>query len=75
MHKFLATLARAPRNVGAAISVATFIVLALSGAAVISHLIGRVEKLESEIKSLRSDLDHPRIRPLASVVDAGHLGH
>jgi hypothetical protein len=42
---------------------------------VISHLIGRVEKLESEIKSLRSDLDYPRIRPLASVVDAGHPGH
>ena len=65
----------------------------------ISSLIGRVAKLESDlgkaqarivelaasqsrlsasidvadrsIKSLKSDLDHPRVRPLASILDAG----
>jgi len=98
MHSFLAMLTRAS---GAAtiIALATLIVVALGGAVVISSLIGRVEKLESDlgkaqarivelaasqsklsasidmadrsIKSLRSDLDHPRVRPLASLLDAG----
>jgi hypothetical protein len=98
MHSFLAMLTRAS---GAAtiIALATLIVVALGGAVVISSLIGRVEKLESDlgkaqarivelaasqsklsasidmadrsIKSLRSDLDHPRVRPLASILDAG----
>jgi len=37
---------------------------------VFSSLIGRVEKLELEIKLLRSDLDHPRLQPLAPILDA-----
>jgi len=70
MHNFLATPGRAKR-VATIIALATLIVVGLGGAVAISSLIGRVEKLESEIKSLRSDLDHPRVRPLASIVDAG----
>jgi len=98
MHNFLATLGRAS-GVATIIALATLIVVALAGAVVISSLIGRVEKLESDlgtaqarivelaasqsklnasidvadrsIKSLRSDLDHPRVRPLASILDAG----
>jgi hypothetical protein len=69
MHNFLAMLTRAP-GVAAIIAVATLIV-ALGGVVVISSLIGRVEKLESDLKSLRSDLDHPRVRPLASILDGG----
>jgi hypothetical protein len=76
------------------VAIAILIVAALGGAVVVSSLIGRIEKLESDlgkaqagivalaasqsklsasidmadrgIKSLRSDLDHPRVRPLAS---------
>ncbi|MBO0800720.1 MAG: hypothetical protein J2P31_18025 [Blastocatellia bacterium] len=48
----------------------TLVIVVLSGAVAISSLIGRVEKLESDIKSLRADLDHPRPRPLASILDA-----
>ena len=98
MHSFLAMLTRAS-GVATIIALATLIVVALGGAVVISSLIGRVEKLESDlgkaqarivelaasqsklsasidmadrsIKSLRSDLDHPRVRPLASILDAG----
>jgi hypothetical protein len=96
MHNFLAMLTRAS-GVATIIAAATLIVAALSGAVVIWSLIGRVEKLESDlgkaqariveltasqssasidmaerlIKSLRSDLDHPRVRPLASMLDAG----
>ena len=98
MHDFLATLGRAS-GVATIIALATLIVVALGGAAAISSLIGRVEKLESDlgkaqarivelaasqsrlsasidvadrsIKSLKSDLDHPRVRPLASILDAG----
>jgi hypothetical protein len=98
MRNFLAMLGRAS-GVAAIIALATLTVVMLGGAVVISSLIGRVEKLESDvgkaqariveltasqsklgasidmadrsIKSLRSDLDHPRVRPLASIVDAG----
>jgi hypothetical protein len=67
MHDFLATL----RRLSATLIVFTTLVIAvLSGAVAISSLIGRVEKLESDIKSLRSDLDHPRPQPLASILDA-----
>src|SRR6266436_3184347 len=86
-------------GVATIIALATLVVVALGGAVVISSLIGRVEKLESDlgkaqarivelaasqsrlstsidmadrsIKSLRSDLDHPRVRLLASILDAG----
>jgi hypothetical protein len=71
MHNFLGVLRRASGNVVMIVVVATLIVVALSGAVLVSSLIGRVEKLESDLKSLRSDLDHPRVRPLASIVDAG----
>jgi hypothetical protein len=98
MHNFLAMLTRAS-GVATIFALATLIVVALGGAVVISSLIGRVEKLESDlgkaqarivelaasqsklnasidmadrsIKSLRSDLDHPRVRPLASILDGG----
>jgi hypothetical protein len=94
MRNFLAMLTRA-----SGVALATLIVAALGGAVVVSSLIGRIEKLESDlgkaqarivelaasqsklsasidmadrgIKSLRSDLDHPRVRPLASIVDGG----
>jgi hypothetical protein len=70
MHNFLALLTRAS-GAGTMTVLATSIVVALGGAVVISSLVGRIEKLEAEIKSLRSDLDHPRIRPLASILDGG----
>jgi hypothetical protein len=70
MHNFLAMLTRAS-GVPMVIALATLIVVALGGAVVISSLIGRVEKLESDLKSLRADLDHPRARPLASILDGG----
>ena len=93
MHNFLATL----RRVATIFALTMLVIAALSGGVVISSLIGRVEKLESDlvraqarivelaasqsrlsasidaadrsIKSLRSDLDHPRLRPLASILD------
>jgi hypothetical protein len=37
---------------------------------VIASLIGRVQQLELDIKLLRSDLDRPRVQPLASILDA-----
>ena len=64
MHNFLAMPTRA---LGPIIAVAALLV----GAVVISSLISRVEKLESDLKSLRSDLDHPRVQPLASIPDRG----
>jgi len=67
MHDFLAALRRSS---GRLIALTTLVIAVLSGAVVISSLIGRVEKLELDIKSLRSDLDHPRPRPLASILDA-----
>jgi hypothetical protein len=36
---------------------------------VIASLIGRVQQLELDIKLLRSDLDRPRVQPLASILD------
>jgi hypothetical protein len=69
MHYFLAALRRSS-GVGTLIAPTTLVIAVLSGAVVISGLMGRVEKLELEIKSLRSDLDHPRPRPLASILDA-----
>lgn len=90
---FLATL----RRVATIFALTMLVIAALSGGVVISSLIGRVEKLESDlgraqarivelaasqsrlsasidsadrsIKSLRSDLDHPRLWPLASILD------
>jgi predicted PurR-regulated permease PerM len=97
MHDFLAMLRRSS-GVATLIAVTTLVIAALSGAVVISSLIGRVGKLESDlgraqaritelaasqsrlnasidaaarsIKSLRSDLDRPRVQPLASILDA-----
>jgi hypothetical protein len=98
MNDFLATLRRSS-GIATLIVLTTPLIAVLSGAVVISGLIGRVEKLESDlgqaqariielatsesrlsasmdaadrsIKSLRSDLDHPRPRPLASILNAG----
>jgi hypothetical protein len=98
MYDFLAALRRSS-GVATLIALTTLVIAALSGAVVISGLIGRVEKLESDlgrsqaritelaasqsrltasmdavdrsIKSLRSDLDRPRVQPLASILDAG----
>lgn len=67
MHDFLAALRRSS---GTLIALTTLVIAVLSGAVVISSLVGRVEKLELDIKSLRADLDHPRPRPLASILDA-----
>jgi hypothetical protein len=97
MYDFLAALRRSS-GVATLIALTTLVIAALSGAVVISGLIGRVEKLESDlgrsqaritelaasqsrltasmdavdrsIKSLRSDLDRPRVQPLASILDA-----
>jgi hypothetical protein len=70
MHNFLAMPTRAS-GVVTVIALATLIVVGLGGAVVISSLVSRVEKLESDLKSLRSDLDHPRVQPLASILDGG----
>jgi prefoldin subunit 5 len=97
MRNFIGTLGRASGNLAAIIAIAASIAAALTVAVVVSGLIDRVEKLESDvgtaqakiaeltksqtrlsasidtadrsIKSLRSDLDHPRVRPLASILD------
>jgi hypothetical protein len=99
MQSFLGTLRKAPGYVALIIAVAMSTTAALTAAIVVSSLVGRVEKLESDlartqtklveltaaqsrlsastdtadrsIKSLRSDLDHPRVRPLASIVNSG----
>ena len=70
MHNFLAMPTRAS-GVATVIAPATLIVVALGGGVVISGLHTRIEKLESDLKSLRSDLDHPRVQPLASIRDDG----
>ena len=67
MYDFLATLRRSS-GVATLISRTTLVIAVLGGAVVILGLIGRVEKLESDLKSLRSDLDHPRVQPLASIL-------
>ena len=67
MHYFLATLRRSS-GVATLISRTTLVIAVLGGAVVILGLIGRIEKLESDLKSLRSDLDHPRVQPLASIL-------
>jgi hypothetical protein len=36
----------------------------------LSRLSANVDAADRSIKSLRSDLDHPRVRPLASIPDA-----
>jgi hypothetical protein len=99
MQSFLGTLRKAPGYVALIIAVAMSTTAALTAAIVVSSLVGRVEKLESDlartqtklveltaaqsrlsasidtadrsIKSLRSDLDHPRVRPLASIANSG----
>jgi hypothetical protein len=59
MHDFLAALRRSP---GTLIALTALVI-------VISSLIGRVQKLELDIKLLRSDLDRPRVQPLAPTFD------
>ena len=36
-----------------------------------SKLSASIDMADRSIKSLRSELDHPRVRPLASILDAG----
>jgi hypothetical protein len=60
MHDFLAALRRSSVTL---VALTALII-------VVSSLISRVEKLELDIKSLRSDLDHPRVQPLAPILDA-----
>jgi hypothetical protein len=95
---FIDVMRKAPGHVATIVFVAISIAVALTAAAVVASLVGRVERLESDlgtaqakivelsaslsrlstnvdtadrsIKSLRSDLDHPRVRPLASTLDA-----
>jgi hypothetical protein len=69
MRNFVATLGRAPGNVAATIAIVASIAAALTIAVVVSGLVSRVQKLESELGALRSDLDRPRPRPLASILD------
>jgi hypothetical protein len=69
MRNFVATPGRAPGKVAATIAIAASIAAALTIAVVVSGLVSRVEKLESELGALRSDLDRPRARPLASILD------
>jgi predicted PurR-regulated permease PerM len=94
---FIASLGRTTGRVATIVFVAISVVVVLSAAAVVASLVGRVERLESDlgtaqtkivqltaslsrlsanvdtadrsIKSLRSDLDHPRVRPLTSTLD------
>lgn len=60
MRNFLAALRRSS---GTLIALTALVI-------VIASLIGRVQKLELDIKLLRSDLDRPRVQPLASILDA-----
>jgi hypothetical protein len=97
MRSFLGRLRSAPDKVAMIVVVAMSITAALTAAVVVSSLVGRVERLESDlgraqtklaeltasqsrlsasvdtadrsIKSLRSDLDHPRVQPLASILN------
>ena len=74
MRNFVATPGRAPGNVATTIAIAASIAAALTIAVFVTGLVDRVAKLESDLKSLRSDLDRPRVRPLASIPDTGvHL--
>ena len=102
MRNFVGMLGRASGNVAATIAIAASIAAVLTIAVVVSGLVDRVAKLESDlgtaeakiaeftksqtrmsasidaadrsIKSLRSDLDRPWVRPLASILDPGvHL--
>jgi len=101
MPNFLGTLRKASGKVAVIIAVAISATAALTAAVVVSSLVARIEKLESDlgraqtklveltasqsrlsasvdtadrsIKSLRSDLDHPRVRPLASILNPGPL--
>jgi hypothetical protein len=66
MRNVVGTLGKTLGNVAAIIAIATSIATAVAVAVVVSRLIDRVEKLES----LKSDLEHPRARPLASILDA-----
>ncbi len=59
MRNFLAALRRSS---GTLIALTALVI-------VIASLIGRVQKLELDIKLLRSDLDRPRVQPLASILD------
>jgi len=68
MRNFLAMLGRASGD-ATIVAVSALVVAAVTGAIVISSLIGRVEKLESDLARVRSDLDHPQVRPLASIPD------
>jgi hypothetical protein len=70
MRIFLGALRTVPSGRVTIITVATSAAVALTAVVMVSSLISRVEKLEASIKSLRSDLDHPRVRPLASILDA-----
>ena len=61
---FIDVLGKKPGRVATIVFVAISVVLAVTAAS----LAGRVERLESELKLLKSDLDHPRVRPLASTL-------
>lgn len=69
MQNFLGRLRRAPGIVAMIVAISS--AAALTAAVVVSSLVVRIEKLESDLKSLRSDLDHPRVRPLASILNPG----
>jgi hypothetical protein len=71
MRNFLGRLQRAPGKVAVIVAVAISSATALTAAVVVSSLIGRVEKLESDLGRVRADLDHPRVRPLASILNPG----
>jgi hypothetical protein len=60
MPDFLATL-KGPSAIAMLMALAIAVV---TGAVVISSLVGRVEKLEATIAELAASTDHPRLRLL-----------
>jgi hypothetical protein len=71
MRNVVGMLRKTLGNVAAITAITTSVATVVTAAVVVSGLIGRVEKLESDLKLLRSDLEHPQVRPLASILDAG----
>jgi hypothetical protein len=71
MQSFLGRLQKAPGHVAMFIAVAISTAAALTAVIAVSSMVGRVEKLESDLAKARSDLDHPRVRPLASIANSG----
>ncbi len=70
MRNFFGTLGTAAGNLPAIVAIAVSATIALTGVVLVSSLTNRIQKLEADFGALRSDLEHPRVKPLASLPDA-----